>query len=89
MLAFACRMLNGDNDNFFGRFVDRVMDEIRIVPRHQLANVFDLLQPSDLRKQNKVFEVIQGSRRARVAPLRDSSLEHNQLLRRGPAPLAE
>src|SRR5882672_828822 len=56
MLAFARRVLNGDNDDFLGRLVDHVIDKIGIGPRHQLANALDLLLPSDLRKQNKVLK---------------------------------
>jgi len=56
MLALTCRVLNGDDDNFFGCFIDRVIYEIAIAPRHQLADAFDLLPSSDLRKQNKVLK---------------------------------
>ena len=50
MFALAGWMQDGEDDNFLGLVVSRVIDQIWIPARHQLAHALDLLLPSDMRK---------------------------------------
>src|SRR5438093_1170010 len=55
MLAPARGMLDGDDDDFFGCFINRIIDEIRILARDKLADTFDLLPSPDFRKDEKIL----------------------------------
>ena len=56
MFAFASRVLNSDDDNFLGGFINQIIDKIRIAARHQFAQALNRLLPSDMRKLNKILE---------------------------------
>lgn len=58
MLSLLCRVLDADNDDFRGRGVHRVVDQIGETPRYQSADALGLLEPTDVWKQDEVLQAI-------------------------------
>ena len=56
MLALARGMLNCEDDDLVGGFVDRVVDEIRIFARHKFADPLGRLPPSNLGEQDEILQ---------------------------------
>jgi hypothetical protein len=56
MLAVPSGMLDRENDDLIGLFVERVIDQIGLLPRHQLADTLDPLLPPEARKADEVLE---------------------------------
>ena len=67
MFALTRGMLNGEDNDFLGRFIEDVIDKIRILARHELADTHDLLTPSDRGKQGEVFRESKIEARTRSA----------------------
>ncbi|KYK45267.1 hypothetical protein A1D31_35375 [Bradyrhizobium liaoningense] len=56
MLAFLRGMLDCENDDFASFFVQPVISQIRVPPRHQLAYALDLLWSPKPRKANEILK---------------------------------
>ena len=59
MLARLRGMLNREDNNFIGRVINLVIDQVGIAPRHQFAHALHILPPPRSRKQNQILERLQ------------------------------
>jgi len=47
-------MSNAEDDNFFGRLIDGVIDKIAVSTRHESSHPLGLLPPADLGKLDQI-----------------------------------
>ena len=56
MFAVTSGMLDGEDDNFVGVVVGRIIDQIRIAPRYQLAHALNCLLAPNMWKQDQILK---------------------------------
>src|ERR1700682_5508077 len=54
-------MLDRKDDNFLSRLINRVVNEVRILPGDQLTHAFNGLCSAKPRKQNQILERLENS----------------------------
>ena len=62
-------VLNVEDDDFFGGVVHRVVDEVSVFARHELAHTFRLLDATSTRKEEQVLQKITARTRCEAAGL--------------------
>jgi hypothetical protein len=76
MFTFPGGVLNARNDDILVWLVDRVVDEIVVLPRDQLSHPFDGLWSADVRK---AYQHLKGTKDGRAHALRGIRIAHEDV----------
>jgi hypothetical protein len=58
MIALAGTVLHAEDNDLLSCFINSVVDQVQVLPSHELTNTFGCLQKSHIRKQDEVCQAV-------------------------------